>query len=136
LVSEHGLSGAGLGEGGSQRFALKLAIDENLDNRILRGLRRFHPELDAIRIQDTEIYEADDPVVLEWCAVEERILVSHDFRTIPKYAYERIRDGQTVAGIILVPTDLPIQQSIEDLHILIECASDEDWTNRLEYLPL
>ena len=115
---------------------MKLAIDENLDNRIVRGLRRLHPELNAIRIQDTEIYEADDPVVLEWCVAEERILVSHDFRTIPKYAYERIRDGQTVAGIILVPTDLPIQQSIEDLHILIECASDEDWTNRLEYLPL
>ena len=102
----------------------------------MRGLRRLHPELDAIRIQDTEIYEADDPVVLEWCAIEERILVSHDLRTIPKYAYERIRDGKTVTGIILVPTDLPIHQRIEDLHILIECAAEEDWTNRLEYLPL
>ena len=115
---------------------MKFAIDENLNNRIVRGLRRLHPELDAIRIQDTEIYEADDPVVLEWCAIEERILVLHDLRTIPKYAYERIRDGKTVTGIILVPTDLPIHQSIEDLHILIECAAEEDWTNRLEYLPL
>ncbi len=115
---------------------MKFAIDENLDNRILRGLRRLHSNLDAVRIQDTEIYEADDLTVLEWCFTEQRILVSHDLRTIPKYAFERIRDGKTIAGIILVPTSLAIAKSIEDLHVFIEYASEEDWTNRLEYLPL
>jgi Domain of unknown function (DUF5615) len=103
LVSEHGLSGAGIDKGGSQRFALKLAIDENLDNRILRGLRRFHPELDAIRIQDTEIYEADDPVVLEWCAAEERILVSHDFRTIPNTRMNAFVMVKPWLGLFLFP---------------------------------
>ena len=83
LVSKYGFSSTGFGSSHRQRLALKFAIDENLDNRIVRGLRRLHPELDAIRIQDTEIYEADDPIVLEWCAIEERILVSHDLRTIP-----------------------------------------------------
>ena len=47
---------------------LRFVADENFNNRILRALRRDTPELDIIRVQDTEIYQADDPTVLEWAA--------------------------------------------------------------------
>ena len=45
---------------------LLLAIDENFNNDIVRGLLRRRPELDLVRIQDAGLSGADDPVVLEW----------------------------------------------------------------------
>ena len=44
---------------------LRVLIDENLDNRILRGLLRLLPELDAVRVQDKEVdlLGAEDPAI-------------------------------------------------------------------------
>jgi hypothetical protein len=42
--------------------SLAVATDENFNDRILRGLQRRLPSLDAVRIQDTELEGADDPV--------------------------------------------------------------------------
>ena len=54
---------------------LKLLADENFDNTILRGLLRRQPDIDIIRVQDTELYGANDPTVLAWAAQENRILL-------------------------------------------------------------
>ncbi len=57
--------------------------DDNFTSRILTGLLATLPDLDVIRVQDTEIYEAPDPVVLEWAAKENHILLTHDVQTVP-----------------------------------------------------
>ena len=47
---------------------LRLAIDENFNNDVVRGLLRRRAELDLVRIQDAGLSGADDPMVLEWAA--------------------------------------------------------------------
>ncbi|MCP9495433.1 MAG: hypothetical protein MSG64_13390 [Pyrinomonadaceae bacterium MAG19_C2-C3] len=42
---------------------LKLATDEDFNNRILRGVLRRSPDLDIRRKQDTGLGRADDPQV-------------------------------------------------------------------------
>jgi hypothetical protein len=44
---------------------MRLAADENFDNRILRGPLRHNPDYDIVRVQDTELAGASDPVLLE-----------------------------------------------------------------------
>jgi hypothetical protein len=39
-------------------------------------------------------------------------------------------------GIIAVPDDLPIGQAIEQLHIVVECAEENELENQALYLPL
>ena len=63
---------------------LRLAIDENFNNDIVRGLLRQKPELDMIRIQDVGLSGADDPTVLEWCARQGRVLLMHDVTTVTR----------------------------------------------------
>lgn len=41
---------------------MRLLADVNFNNDTLRGLLRLKPDLDYVRVQDTEIYEADDPL--------------------------------------------------------------------------
>jgi hypothetical protein len=115
---------------------MKFLADENFDNRIVRGLLRRRPELDIIRVQDLEIAGADDPVVLAWAAQAGRILLTHDERTIPKYAFERVATGQTIAGVIVASDSLPISTVIEDILLIVECSSTAEWTNQLQRLPL
>lgn len=69
--------------------------DENFTGPILRGLLERLPELDVIRAQDTEMYQADDVQLLEWAAQENRVLLTHDFDTMIGYVYDRVRAGLT-----------------------------------------
>ena len=70
---------------------IKLATDEDFNNRILRGLLRRNSRLDIRRKQDAELGHADDPQVLAWAASEGRVLLTHDASTLIGYVYERVR---------------------------------------------
>lgn len=39
---------------------LRFLADENFNNDILRGLLRRNPAIDIVRVQDTELFGADD----------------------------------------------------------------------------
>jgi hypothetical protein len=117
-------------------FGLRFLTDENFDNRILAGLRRRLPRLDVVRIQDSGLIGAEDPEVLAWAAMEARILLTHDVATMPAYAYERVKAGAEMPGVIEVPLSLPIAQAIEDLLLLIYGSQPGEWKNQVVYLPL
>jgi len=115
---------------------LALLIDENLNRRILRGLLRTIPHLDYTLAAAVGLKGANDPVVLHFAAKENQILVTHDLRTIPKHAYERVKAGLPMPGVIAVPDDLPIGRVIEDLSIIVECAAPPEIQSLVIYLPL
>ena len=115
---------------------IHLLADENFDNRILRGLLRREPNLDIVRVQDTEIAGAADPIVLAWAADHQRILLTHDQRTIPIHVYERIAAGHGVSGVIVVDDEAALGRVIEDLLLIIAVSSTSDWLNQVQRLPL
>ncbi len=114
---------------------MKFAADENFDNRFLRGLLHKLPDLDIVRVQDTEMYQKSAPALLEWIARENRILLTHDFNTIPKYAYERIVSNLAMPGVIMVDSSASISVIVDDLQIMIEAGTSKDFENRIEYIP-
>jgi len=115
---------------------IRLTADENFNNRIVRGLQRRLPDVDVLRVQDSEIAGADDPTLLEWCAVENRVLLTHDFETIPGFVRERFAAGSRIAGVILASSSLPIGDVIEDPLVILMCSQDDEFENRLVFLPL
>lgn len=115
---------------------LRLAADENLNNDIVRGLLRRQPDLDIIRVQDIGLSGADDPTVLEWAAQERRVLLTHDVSTITRYAYERVRAGQSMPGVFEVNRAVSIGRAIEDILLIAECSLGDEWEGQVRYLPL
>ena len=115
---------------------IRLAADENFNGIIVRGLLRRNPSLDILRVQDTEISEADDPTVLEWAARQGRVLITHDVNTIPRFVYERIRAGQPMPGVFEVSDSMPVGQAIEDLLLLAEGSEEGEWEGQILYIPL
>jgi predicted nuclease of predicted toxin-antitoxin system len=111
--------------------------DENFDNDILRGILRENPECDVIRVQDTEIYQADDREVLAWAAQENRILLTHDANTLIGFAYERLAAGLTSPGVIEVnKKQISIGQAIAEMLLIIGAGNPADFENQVTYLPL
>jgi hypothetical protein len=115
---------------------IRFLADENFDNDVIRGVRRANPKADIVRVQDTHLFHADDPTILAWAADEGRILLTHDVKTMTKFAYERVAAGLPMPGIIEVNEDLPIGQTIEDLLIIIGSSEPEEWDGQVRYLPL
>lgn len=115
---------------------LLLVADENFNNDIVRGLLRRKPDLDIVRIQDVGLSGAEDPIILEWAAQENRVLLTHDVTTITKYAYERVQAGQRMPGVIEVSRSVPIGVAIEDILLLAESSHEAEWKGQILYLPL
>lgn len=115
---------------------LRVLTDENLDGRILRGMLLRLPDLDFARVQDVGLIGAPDPDILEWAAVEGRVLLTHDVRTMTQHARERLAAGQSLAGVVLVSRHLPLGPVIEDLLILIEGSDPNEMAGQVLFLPL
>jgi len=115
---------------------LLLVSDENFNNDILRGLLRRIPELDIVRVQDVGLRGADDAVILEWAANEDRVVLTHDAAAMASFAYDRVREGLSMPGVIEVADDLPIGQVIEDVLLLAEYSDKHEWEGQVVYLPL
>jgi hypothetical protein len=114
---------------------LRLLADENFNGRILRALRRQIPDLDIVRAQDTPLCGADDQELLQFAADESRIVLTHDRETLVGYAWERVRAGRPMPGIIVALTDRPIGQVIGDLEILLQASQSEELQAQIRFLP-
>src|SRR5215831_7405465 len=97
---------------------LPLLIDENFNHRILRGLRRRFPDLDSLLVQEIEVFQQDDPAVLDWASTHNCVVLTHDVNTMTKYAYVRLDAGQPLSGIVIIPKELSIDSAIEELPVL------------------
>lgn len=115
---------------------MKFLADENFHGDMLRGILAAFPELDVIRVQDTHFSGAKDEMVLEEAAKQGAILLTHDVQTLTKHAYDRIRAGLPMSGVIEVAEDTPIGQAVADLAVLIGAGNPADFENLIWYVPL
>ena len=115
---------------------LRLATDEDFNNRILRGLRRRTPSLDLVRAQDAGSIGCEDPEVLEWTATEGRVLLTHDSSTTSEFAYERIKNGFAMPGIFDISQDMPIGQAIEEILLIAMASFEDEYERQVRHLPL
>jgi hypothetical protein len=111
-------------------------VDEDFDNDVLRGLLRRLPGLDIVRVQDVGLSGAEDSVVLDWAAGEQRVLLSHDVNTMSACAYERVTDGLPMPGVFAVSQSLPIRLVIEEILLIAQCSREGEWEGQVRYLPL
>jgi hypothetical protein len=105
---------------------LRLAADENFNNDIVRGILRWDPSVDIVRVQGAGLSGADDPMVLEWAAREGRVLLTHDVTTMTRYAYERVRGGKMMPGVFEVARGVPVGVAIEDILLLAEFSFGDE----------
>jgi len=114
---------------------IRFQADADLNQDIVRALRRRASALDFQTAHEAGLHGVDDEAVLAQAAREGRILVSHDRRTMPSH-FATFTETRTSAGLILISQNLSIIQAVEDLNLIWEASEAEEWVNRLDSLPL
>jgi|SRR5215216_492714 len=115
---------------------IRLLTDENFNQRTLRGLQRRLPQLDFVLVRDVGLAGFPDLVLLKWATNDHRTILTHDVSTMVPDAERLIAIGEPMAGVIVVPEGLGIGRAIHDLELVLECYSQSEMRNRIEYLPL
>ena len=115
---------------------LKFAADENLKRQIVTGLRRRAPTVDVLTVREAMLQSSPDPRVLDWAAEENRILLTHDTRTMSLHAYARVAAGEPMPGVLEIPDLLPIGQAIDEVLLVAELAQASELRDRVLRLPL
>lgn len=115
---------------------LRLLLDQDFDQDISRGLLQRIPELDVVTALEVGLSDVPDTELIAWASSENRLILTHDRRTMPNYAAAQMAAGKDVAGVIVVPRRLPIRQVIDDLEIVVGCSVATEWINVIRHLPL
>ena len=115
---------------------MRFLADEDFDNRIVRGLTRRLPALDLVRVQDTEVAQADDDVVLEWAAKENRIILTHDVSTMTFEVARRLRKKLPMPGAFFVSQSLPVGMIIDELLLVAQYSFVDEYRDQIRFIPL
>lgn len=115
---------------------LRFLADENFNLAIVRGVRDRNSEVDVPTVQDLGMQGIPDPEILQFAAETNRIVLTHDFDTMPKFAYERLAEELPMPGLFLVSQYEPIGPVMEDILLLAVGSVGGEWNNRVGYLPL
>jgi hypothetical protein len=115
---------------------IRFLADENFNGPVLRGLRRRDPTMDVVRVQDVGLSRAPDELILEWAATEGRVVLTHDAATMERHAYDRVKVGLPMPGVIEVPNHLTFRQVIDDLLLISGAGRDDEYEGQVAHLPL
>ena len=75
-------------------------------------------------------------MVLRWAANEQRIILTHDLKTMVRDANQLVAQGEPMAGVIFVPEQLKIGRAINDLVMALEVYTESYLQDNVKYLPL
>jgi len=107
----------------------------DLNQGILRAAIRRRPTLDFQSATETGLAGLTDPEVLALAADQDRILVTHDMRTMPHHFADYIQESQS-PGVIAVPQSIRPAHAAEELLLIASATEAAEWVNRIVFLPL
>src|SRR5260370_7748371 len=105
---------------------LKLIIDQDFDHDIVRGLAQRIPNLDAVTALEVGLSTASDAELLAWADQAERIIVTHDRKTMPSHAGRRMTEGKRVFAVFVVSKRLQIVDVLNDLSLILICITNSN----------
>jgi len=114
---------------------VRFQADADLNQAIRQGLIRRELAADFRTAHEADLAGLGDPEVLAIASRSNRILVTHDHKTMPRHFGEFIQNNQS-AGVIIIPQHLPVSLAIEELLLIWSVTDAEEWVNRICYLPL
>ena len=115
---------------------LKYFLDEDVDQRILRGIERREPSMEVTTVQKSGLRSAPDSEILEFASSEGFVVITQDINTMTGHLFDPMGEGKDCPGVIFIPPDVAIGDSIEDLIVIFLSSTAEEWLDRYDFLPI
>jgi len=114
---------------------IRFQADADLNEDIVSGVRRRIPEIDFQTATEAKLSGLRDELVLKVAASEDRILVSHDWKTMPVHFGEFI-STRSSPGVLIISQGLGVAKAIEELVMIWSESEAEDYVNSIRRIPL
>ena len=116
---------------------VRFLLDENLDPKLKIAILRLNPAADVLRVGDQGVppLSTTDPDLLRFCEIAERILVTADRTTMPNHIDAYIALRGHFAGVCLVRPGFSIYRIAQELVLIAEASTVEEWLDRIEWIP-
>ena len=70
-----------------------------------------------------------------WAAAEGRILITQDENTLIGLAWDRVKAGRPMPGVLVRGKGVSIREAIDTLELAACCGTAEDFKDRILFLP-
>lgn len=115
--------------------SVQFQADADLNQAILTGVIRQQPNINFQTATEADLEGLQDAEVLSLSARQQRILVTHDRRTMPTEFAEFIFGNQS-SGVLIVSRKTALETVIEELILIWSASTAEEWINRIAKIPL
>ena len=116
-------------------MSIRFQADADLHFGIVKAVRRREPAIDFASALESELRGIDDSQVLERAARDNRVLVSHDRRTMLDHFRLRLVSGDSSPGLLIVPKDGPLGPAVEAIIFLWAAMDPDEMRNRAIHIP-
>ena len=114
---------------------MRFQADADLNHIIVKATLRREPSIDFQTAHVAGLVGLPDPEVLALAAQAERVLVTHDRKTMPTH-FAAFIEHTISSGVIVTPQKLLVRVAVEDLLLIWTASEAEEWRNRIQVLPL
>lgn len=116
---------------------IKYLLDEHIDPRLRKALKKLAPELTVWGIGDpgTPTLGTPDPQILIWCEAHGFSLVTNNRASMPVHLQACLAEGRHVPGIFIINTRMSLGETAEELILIWEASAPEEYQDHLRYLP-
>ncbi|MFB2939012.1 DUF5615 family PIN-like protein [Aerosakkonemataceae cyanobacterium BLCC-F154] len=119
-------------------MALKYLIDENVNPLYPNQIRRREPDIviQVVGEPETPPKGTLDPEILCWCEDRQFVLVTNNRTSMPVHLNDHIALGRHIPGIFILNPNLTIGENLEELILAALASEDDEYQDRIVYLPL
>jgi hypothetical protein len=114
----------------------KFIADADLDEDLIRGLRRNEESIDFLMASEGGTRGLKDRQVLELAAASGRVVVSHDRNAMAGDFYRFLAEGHSSPGLVIVTQNFDEGAVIDDLLLIWAASPAEELRDRVRWVPI
>jgi hypothetical protein len=92
--------------------------------------------MDFLSAHEAKLEGVPDSEVLTKAAEQDRVLLTHDFQTMPWHFAGFLQAHDSSPGVLLISQHLPVADAIEELVLIWSATDPDEWKNRILRVPL
>ena len=117
------------------RLSIRFQADADLNCDIVKAVRQREPAIDFASATESKLRGVKDPEILERAAAANRVLVSHDRRTMLDHFRSRLIAGIASPGLLVVAQDADIGSVVESIVVFWSIGEPAELRDQAYYLP-
>ncbi len=108
--------------------------DENIERYLVQALEARLPTVDIVRVQDAGLVATADSDILEWAAVNGRVVITHDVSTMKPLAESRVAEGRGMPGLVLIGEGNTPAQVLGFLEDMVLYGLEDEWESQILFV--